>query len=511
MANEIREEKNIGIIEPETGKEDVISLFADDSAGIVNDVKTNLRVLRSIIKKYEDATASKLHDTKTQVLMLGKMKTKEIKNDEVGVEFNIMTEKDKERYLGDLVGHRITEEIRFEGAIEKMENTAKTWTKLNTKVYGKAIIANSMMLAQILYRGQVNVVSDELRTKAKKVILDFMKGEQRQFKWEKLLLPIESGGVNLRDPAAALDTQMIRLLKLMIVKADQPWVKWLKRREEKLKRKWGFTKSLLRYAPTEEQREELRELAKTSLYENALEIWYKFGGSSLVREEMERKLGCSRERTNYLIDEYIEEEKDQVGMYQVGRYQKDDWCPLVNITSKQIYSIIISKMYVFGNQKGCNAMRKEIRNFLTAEEQNFWFNIHHGRIQARAELSKWAKDEKGKPVSEKCGLCKTKRDVRRHKFYECRIMQEFIKKVEQVYNSIKGEKEQEWRKPTYEQWQLEAETFEPNKEKMTVVIAKARYLYQIESEKVYKRRKRKLDTNIVIERLKKAMRSTKMT
>ena len=182
--------------------------------------------MRAIIKQYEEATASKLHDGKTQVLMLGSNRQAGLSNQAIGVEFNIMAEEDAERYLGDLVGHAVNEETRFAGAIGKMEKVAQQWSNLHTKVYGRAIVANSIMLAQVLYRGQVNVVSTKMRERAKSIITEFMRqGKKKGIQWEKLLLPIEEGGVGLRDLSTALDTQMIRVLKLMSTKADQPWVK----------------------------------------------------------------------------------------------------------------------------------------------------------------------------------------------------------------------------------------------------------------------------------------------
>ena len=73
MAIEIRSNKNWeGIKEPNSGEEDKISLFADDSAGLFAKPNTQLKHGRESVEKYEKTSDSRLHDTR---FYLAKRKT----------------------------------------------------------------------------------------------------------------------------------------------------------------------------------------------------------------------------------------------------------------------------------------------------------------------------------------------------------------------------------------------------------------------------------------------------
>ena len=89
-------------------KEDRVSLFADDSATFIAS-RRMIRIVREIIAEYERATGQKLHDGKTKILRVGKNSTREMTNEEIGVDFEIMKAGDVERYLGDMVGNEVTD------------------------------------------------------------------------------------------------------------------------------------------------------------------------------------------------------------------------------------------------------------------------------------------------------------------------------------------------------------------------------------------------------------------
>ena len=61
-----------------------------------------------------------------------------------------MTEEERESYLGDLIGHGVTEEERY-GGIEK---TGEKWNRERIGIYGRAIVANTLLLSKISHRAQ---------------------------------------------------------------------------------------------------------------------------------------------------------------------------------------------------------------------------------------------------------------------------------------------------------------------------------------------------------------------
>ena len=207
--------------------------------------ETGLREARKEIEKYEAATAGALHDGKTKILLFGNLRGKGKKNEDFVVKFEIMSDDEVETYLGDLIGQGVTEKKRFEEPLEKIESTAKNWARLKVGYYGKAIVANTLMKAQVTYRAQVNAVSKKKKEEFKKKMKNFVwDGKQPLVAWHKLVKPIKQGGIGLVDIECALDAQKISLLRNMTQKKGQPWVNWLGRKERRVMEKWGVTEDV---------------------------------------------------------------------------------------------------------------------------------------------------------------------------------------------------------------------------------------------------------------------------
>jgi hypothetical protein len=65
MAIEVRENENKqGIVEPDSNKEDKLSIFADDSSSFLGKPSEQMEEARVALKIYEKATGSALHDKK---------------------------------------------------------------------------------------------------------------------------------------------------------------------------------------------------------------------------------------------------------------------------------------------------------------------------------------------------------------------------------------------------------------------------------------------------------------
>ena len=63
----------------------------------------------------------------------------------------------------------------------------------------------------------------------------------------------------MRDPACTIDAAKIRIvIKNMRIKSDQPWAKWMKRKEGRLKRRWGV-EDIYGHKPTKIRREGLKD------------------------------------------------------------------------------------------------------------------------------------------------------------------------------------------------------------------------------------------------------------
>ena len=84
----------------------------------------------------------------------------------------------------------MTEEERYGGILANIEKT----------IYGRAIVANTLLLSKISHRAQVNTMSAQVRKNLKEKFRAFMwKGAGKgMVRWEVLLMGEEEGGVGLR-------------------------------------------------------------------------------------------------------------------------------------------------------------------------------------------------------------------------------------------------------------------------------------------------------------------------
>jgi hypothetical protein len=272
----------------EDTEDDRISMYADDSSTFIAHAEKTGKA-REIINNYERSTAGQLHDGKTILMKLGRTRRKDITSKQLGVEFKVMSGEERESYLGDVIGHGVTEEERYEEILKRIEGTGRKWNKEGIGIYGRAIVANTLLLSKISHRAQVNTMSDQTRKKLKETFRDFMwKGAGKgMVRWEILSMKEEEGGVRLRDPLCALDAAKIRMFVDLMTKDRQPWMKWIERKLNRVAEKWGVQEAMAA-SPNKRQLKELRE---DCIVESTLKIWFEIGGKGGGKQKEERKEG----------------------------------------------------------------------------------------------------------------------------------------------------------------------------------------------------------------------------
>ena len=227
-------------------EEDRISMYADDSSTFIAQTRMIMKA-RVIIERYERATAGKLHDGKTIMMKLGMTRQRDMTSKQLGVDFRVMLEEERESYLGDVIGHGVTEEERYGGILENIEETGQRWNRERIGIYGQAIVANTLLLSKISHRAQVNTLSAQVRKRLKEKFRAFIwKGAERgKVRWEILVMGEEEGGVGLREPVCALDAAKIRMLVALMVKDRQPWMKWVERKLVRVEGRWGVREAMV--------------------------------------------------------------------------------------------------------------------------------------------------------------------------------------------------------------------------------------------------------------------------
>ena len=483
-----------------------MSLFADDSAMMVG-TEEEIGRGRQHMKDYERSTASKLHDKKTMVMRLGKMKQRMIDHKKLNVEFTIMKNDDQEPYLGDIIGNTVTESERFDEKVEMMEGVGRPWHSLKLGYYGKAIIANTKMLSKVLFRSQVNPVSEQMRKKVKEEIKQFMWGYKKQgVAWTKMMLPVAEGGVGLRDPGIVFDMQLIRLIKLMHTKADQPWVKWFLRKKKRRADLWKCKSNLFGYEPSKKQIEELNQ---GCLFESMLKVWFKLGGTTEERRVMAKYAPKGEVLELALV---MREQRGEASN-QVGFEVDGVWHKLEQAKPKLIYDAIWKSR---SKESAYKVKRGEKRDFelnlamvrkksLTPKERDYWFRLAHGRVYYKNRESRWRREE-GQLVSSTCPACRAEVETKSHYNYDCKVVQKFITLLEKVYEEAREEKEEAWVRPDRASWNLEIDR--ELSETMIILIAKARWAFHKERCKRDNKGVRNLDLEVVVDRVKAAMART---
>ena len=109
-------------------EEDRISMYADDSSTF-KAWADMITCAREIIGRFEKASGGKLHDGKTIVMKIGKTRHVQMTSSQLGVEFRMMKDKEREGYLGDVIGHDVTEEERYGKILEEIEKIGQKWNR----------------------------------------------------------------------------------------------------------------------------------------------------------------------------------------------------------------------------------------------------------------------------------------------------------------------------------------------------------------------------------------------
>jgi predicted Zn-ribbon and HTH transcriptional regulator len=276
LARRIQTDKSFrGIADPNSRVDSKISLFADDAAGFVSDVRQAISKFRQALSDYEKATGAKLHDGKTMVLMLGRNKHSEIDLLQHGVQFKRMETDQKERYLGGLVGNNITESDKFKEPLEKLKKVKKEWSRVNTDLLGRVTVANAALLPVVKYRGNFNTTSKELTDDFQQQISSFIWKEKRaKRKWQFIVQPYKNGGLNVTDPETALKAEKLGILQRAERNKNHPWVAWKEAKDQEIRRRWHIVGDITRIKTNKKL-----TWNKEDLFEETYSIWHSISTS----------------------------------------------------------------------------------------------------------------------------------------------------------------------------------------------------------------------------------------
>ena len=131
---------------------------------------------------------------------------------------------------------------------------------------------------------------------------------------------------------------------------------------------------------------------------------------------------------------------------------------------------------------------------MTANERDYWWRLTHRVIQTKKRESKWKKEENGESVTSKCPVCKAEEEDWEHYDYECRGVREMNERVAESVGRAQAFSRDEW--------SLEEEGMD---EGVMLSIVKARWIYHCERVMMDKGQRKRLNTDILMNRLNRRM------
>jgi hypothetical protein len=419
------------------------------------------------------ASGSKLHDGKTVIMKMGKMR--EMTKKQLGVEFTIMEKG------GDVIGNEVEEETTFGEIIEKVEELGAKWNKEQIGIYGRSIVANTLLLAKLKHRANVNAISKRVKKKIMDAFKAFVwKGKEKRarVRWEVMIKGVDEGGIGVKDPIIALDSAKVSMLVRLMTRDRQPWMKWIERKLMRVAKRWGVEEAMA--AKTKKkQRDGLKE---TCLVECTLKIWLEIGGTKREPREVEVERKGKKEM------------RRETGFgVEVGK----EWIAIERLKSKHIYAILTEKRTKLKDYQPNKAHKhvNEIQKQLSADERDYWWRRTHKLISIKKTESKWKRDKHGVLVDSKCPVCKLEEEDREHYEYGCKVMEGLRERVARKAG-------RESSQISKEEWMLETEV----EVGLRVLIAKARWIYHCERCKIDIGKRRRMNIEIVMQRLDRRMK-----
>ena len=459
-------------------------MYADDSSSLIAR-PDQVRKAREIVSRYERATGAKLHEGKTMVMPIGKMRQRSMTNTQLDVKYSMMGREDREVYLGDVMGYGVTDEERFGKILEGIEKTGRTWNKENIGIFGQSLIANTILLSKISHRASVNALSPQIRKEITEKFKAFIwKGEAKRGKvrWEILVRKEEEGGVGLREPNCALDAAKISMFVNLMTKDRQPWMRWIERKLVRVAERWEVEEAMA----AKPSKKQLKELKQSCIVESTLKIWFEIGGRG----------GGAKE------EEEINEkgEKRVVMLSGIGVEAEQRWIPIEKLKTRHVYERLVKIRMTMKNYTPSEAHKtvKTVQTMLTAKERDYWWRLIHRTTPIKKKESKWRRGDDGELVSAICPVCKKEEETWDHYDYEC----EEVRRMNEKVAAWVGRKHPF----SKEEWRLE-------KQKMArqevLSIAKARWIYHCERCKMDMGQRRKMNIDVLMNRLDRRVKLAK--
>lgn len=217
FANQVRLDPNIiGLQLPGSNETAKISLYADDSTGIL----TNLKSVQALLHKcklFGRASGAKLNVSKTKGMFLGKWKSRS--DHPFGISWI-----DNTKLIGTRLGNFLTDdEVWFTtfSKFQKLLNSFKT-RKLSFK--SKSFVVNSLACSKLWYLSSTTLMPDHYLKLFSRAIFDFIwTSKSEPLSRDTMYLHFKNGGQNIVNVSLKLDCLLLKHIQSLLSGSKSKW------------------------------------------------------------------------------------------------------------------------------------------------------------------------------------------------------------------------------------------------------------------------------------------------
>ena len=201
-----------------------ISQYADDTCMYTSDVES-LKNIFELLNRFALCSGLKVNKDKSEAMGIGA--STNYKHKELGIKWP-----DKPiKCLGVYFFNDIDKLVEYNLSIvlERCTNILKAWNIQKLSIKGKVLVANTLVIPQILYLSTIIKVPDTVISNLQNKLVNFIwEGKPPKIKYACLINKIENGGLKLQDIDSKIRSLKLKWLKAMCdQKVNSIWKSYL--------------------------------------------------------------------------------------------------------------------------------------------------------------------------------------------------------------------------------------------------------------------------------------------
>ena len=431
----------VGITEPLSKVETVVSMFADDGTVFLSGL-AGMKPVREEICLFGKGTGAALNQGKTLVMRVGPCRHRPPTQTELTMcSYRFISNHDLPiKVLGMPVGPDITEEQIFREPLSKLTKMVAFLSRFHLSLVAKAVLFNIRIMSVFLYRARLchcpNIYK-QLKDAATQLLWG-AHHKRARVAWRKVICPLEEGGLNIIDPAS----------KFMAVKAT--WLVRGLRNEPSAWKQW-FLRDLFLLCLEHNTNNPLaptKKLARADCFiKDILHSWAVFVGHIPRKDRMIRHERYIEDAWATHIRRLSSTDKSLFSMQQAFKafnvilvhhiLTHNTIAPHMAIfSSSAVYKKAITAISLpaLATQKHISAASSN--SILTCADvhvqvRQFWFFLRHGAHYPLARLKHFDPSV----TTDTCPLCHLQREKGSHAFSTCPALRPLWRALQQFLRS----------------------------------------------------------------------------